>query len=79
MLHKGKKEINDMEANQELARVGLLNDSTPNPGKPLRKVLTALRDTNLLPQNIRQMYGSWVIKASATMARLPMVNQFQYC
>lgn len=79
MLLKGKREINDMEANQELARVGLLNDSTPNPGGPLRKVLIALRDANLLPQNIRQMYGSWVIKNSTTMARSPMVNQFQYC
>jgi len=79
MLLKGKKEINDMEANQELARVGLLNDSTPNPGKPLRKMLTGLRDANLLPQNIRQLYGSWVIKASNTIARFPTVNQFQYC
>lgn len=79
MVLKGKREINDMEANQELARVGLLNDSTPNPGSPLRKVLINLRDANLLPQNIRQLYGSWVIKISTTMARSPMVNQFQYC
>ncbi len=75
----GKNEINDMEANRELARVGLLNDSQPNPGKPLRNLLAGLRDSNLLPQNIRQIYGTWVIKLSTTIAKLPLINQFQYC
>lgn len=56
----GKNEINDMEANRELARAGL-------------------RDANLLPQNIRQIYGTWVIRLSTTIAKCPLVNQFQYC
>lgn len=43
----GKNEINDMEANRELARAGLLDDSLPNPGKPLRLLLAGLRDANL--------------------------------
>lgn len=79
MLANGKTEINDIEANMELARAGVLNDSQPSPGKPLREMLKALRDTNLLPQNIRQKYGIWFIKLSSTMAKMPTVNQFQYC
>lgn len=79
MLLKGKKEIDDMEANRELARAGLLTDSLPSPGKPLRNLLTRLRDSDLLPQNIRFMYGTWFIKLSKTIARLPQINQFQYC
>lgn len=79
MLLKGKKEINDMEANMELERVGLLNDSQPNPGSPLRNLLTSLRDSNLLPQNIRQAYGAWKIKLSGTIAKIPTIDQFQYC
>lgn len=79
MLSKGKTEISDIEANMELARAGVLHDSQPNPGRPLREMLASLRDTNLLPQNFRQRYGSWVIKLSSTMARTQMVNQFQYC
>lgn len=75
----GKNEINDMEANRELARAGLLDDSLPNPGKPLRLLLAGLRDANLLPQNIRQIYGTWVIRLSTTIAKCPLVNQFQYC
>lgn len=78
MIDKGKTEIGDIEANMELERAGLLSDSKPNPGKPLREMLKSLRDTNLLPQNIRQKYGSWSIKLSSTIARMPMVNQFQY-
>ncbi len=79
MVLKGKKEINDMEANRELARAGLLKDSQPNPGSPLRDLLIKMRDSNILPQNIRQVYGTWTIKLSKTIAKLPLVNQFQYC
>jgi len=79
MIAKGKTEIGDIEANRELARAKVLNDSQPYPGKPLREMLKALRDSNLLPQNIRQKYGSWVIKLSSTIAKIPTVNQFQYC
>ena len=39
MVNKGKKEIDDMEANMELARAGLLKDSQPSPGSPLRDLL----------------------------------------
>ena len=79
MVLKGKKEIGDMEANMELERAGLLNDSQPNPGSPLRDLLMKLRDANLLPQNIKQAYGAWTIKLSSTMAKFPLINQFQYC
>lgn len=79
MLLKGKKEINDMEANVELERVGLLEDSASVPGKPLRLLLRKLRDTNLLPQNIIEHCGSWSIKLSKTIAQKPTVEQFQYC
>ena len=79
MVLKGKKEINDMEANRELDRAGLLKDSQPNPGSPWRDLLIKMRDSNILPQNIRQAYGTWTIKLSKTMAKLPLVNQFQYC
>ena len=79
MVTKGKKEIDDMEANRELERVGLLKDSQPSPGSPLRDLLMKMRDSNLLPQNIRQTYGIWTIKLSKTMAKFPQVNQFQYC
>lgn len=79
MIVKGKKEIGDIEANMELERAGLLKDSIPSPGEPLRELLVSLRDSNHLPQNIRQKYGTWIIKLSSTMARNPMINQFQYC
>ena len=79
MVSKGKKEIDDMEANMELDRAGLLKDSQPNPGSPLRDLLTSMRDANVLPQNIRQAYGMWTIKLSKTMAKFPLINQFQYC
>ncbi len=78
MLHQGKMTINDMEANIELARVGLLNDSQPNPGKPLRDLLKTLRDSDQLPNNIFQKYGSWFIKLSTSIVKSPKINQFQY-
>lgn len=79
MVLKGKKEIDDMEANRELARVGLLKDSQPNPGSPLRDLLVKMRDSNVLPQNIRQRYGAWIIKSSKSIAKSPLIDQSQYC
>ena len=79
MTSKGKKEINDMEANRELEHAGLLNDSQTEPGLRLRNLLMIMRDTNHLPQNVKQVYGAWTIKLSTTMAKIPLVNQFQYC
>ena len=79
MVLKGKKEIDDMEANMELERAGLLTDSQPNPGSPVRNLLVKMRDANLLPQNVKQAYGSWTIRLSKTMAKFPLVDQFQYC
>lgn len=78
MAKVGKNEINDMEANRELARAGVLNDECVNPGEPLRRLLEALRDTNKLPENIRMIYGSWRIKLSGMVAKGPKVDQFQY-
>lgn len=54
MTSKGKKEINDMEANRELEHAGLLNDSQTEPGLPLRNLLMSMRDTNHLPQNVKR-------------------------
>ena len=79
MLRNGKSEINDMEANRELARVGLLHDSQPKPGSPLRMIFVKMRDSNILPHNIRQSCGRWLIKLSKSMANVPLVKQFQYC
>lgn len=79
MIDRGKTEIGDIEANMELERTGLLTDSKPNPGKPLRELLKGLRDANLLPQNIKQRYGTWSITHSSTAARRQIINQFQYC
>ena len=77
MIRTGKDEINEMEANRELANAGILNDETEPPGRPLREMLTKLRDSNLLPQNIRQRYGSWKIRISSTVMRKPtMVSVF---
>lgn len=73
MIRSGKDEINEMEANQELAREGMLADEMSHPGKPLREVLIKLRDSNRLPQNIRQRYGMWKIRISSTVARKPTV------
>ncbi len=79
MMSKSKKEINDMEANRELAHAGLLNDSQTAPGLPLRDLFVSMRDSNCLPQNVRQVCGAWTIKLSKTMAKFPLINQFQYC
>lgn len=76
MMRMGKHEINDMEANTELARVGLLEDDQPHPGRPLREFLAALRDSNLLPQNIKHFYGQWKIRISGTIAKMPLFMQF---
>lgn len=77
MMRTGKHEIDDIEANGELARVGLLEDEEPTPGRPLREILMRLRDSNLLPQNIRHLYGRWKIRISGTIAKAPMFFQFQ--
>lgn len=69
MIHSGKEEINEMEANRELERAGFMADEARHPGQPLRDILTELRDANILPQNIRQRYGAWKIKISGTMAK----------
>lgn len=76
MIHNGKKEIDEMEANRELARVGVLDDEASQPGEHLRNLLSSLRDTNLLPQNIRQRYGSWTIRISGTIAKKPQICPF---
>ena len=57
MICSGKDEINEMEANRELAKAGMLEDETSHPGRPLRELLNKLRDSNLLPQNICQRYN----------------------
>lgn len=73
MIRSGKEEINEMEANRELAKAGVLDDEASHPGKPLREILSKLRDANLLPQNIRQRYGAWKIRISGTVAKRPTV------
>ena len=78
MAKVGKEEISDMEANKELARTGLLNDEPSHPGRPLRELLSTLRDSNRLPEYIRMKYGTWYIKLSRMMARKPQIDQFQY-
>ena len=58
-----------MEANRQLSNAGILPDEESNPGEPLRKVLSELRDANLLPHNISQRYGAWKIKLSGTLLK----------
>ena len=72
MKRTGKHEIDEMEANTELARAGLLNDEDP-----FRELLMRLRDSNHLPENIKQIYGQWKIRISSTIAKAPMFFQFQ--
>ena len=76
MIHTGRHEIDEIEANSALARAGLLSDEDQHPGRPLRDILIRLRDSNHLPQNIRQMYGMWKIKLSGTIAKYPLILQF---
>ena len=76
MLRKGKTEIGDIEANQVLAVAGVINDDQAHTGRPLREILRKLRDTNLLPQNVRQFQGLWTIKHSKTMAKVLQIMQF---
>lgn len=77
MTQTGKHEIDEIEANSALARAGLLADEEPSPGRPLREILIRLRDSNLLPQNIKHMYGRWKIRLSRTIAKAPLFFQFQ--
>lgn len=67
MERSGKQVINEMEANSELARCGLMEDDQAEPGRPLRELLARLRDSNLLPRNIKQSFGAWVIKNSRSL------------
>ena len=53
-----------------------MNDDQTHPGKPLRELLVKLRDSNLLPQNVRQMNGLWTIRHSKTMAKVLQILQF---
>lgn len=76
MSKLGKVEINEIEANNELARVGLLKDDQRHPGRPLREYLSSLRDSNLLPQNIKQLQGLWRIKHSKTVMKVLQIMQF---
>ncbi len=76
MLRVGKLEIDTIEANRELERKGLLKDDSTNPGEPFRLLLCRLRDMNLLPQSVRQLYGTWKIKHSKTIAKMLTVFQF---
>ena len=68
MSKKGKTSIGDIEANMALAVAGVMNDDQAHPGRPLRELLRKLRDTNVLPQNVKQLYGSWTINHSKTGA-----------
>ena len=76
MLKMGKVEINEIEANNELARAGLMEDDQSRPGRPLREYLCSLRDTNLLPQNIKQLQGLWRIRHSNTVMKVLQILQF---
>ena len=76
MLKIGKVEINEIEANGALARAGLMDDDQSRPGRPLREYLCSLRDTNLLPQNIKQLQGLWRIRHSKTVMKVLQILQF---
>lgn len=73
MSRIGKVEINEIEANRELARTGLLKDDLVYPGEPLRDFLRELRDSNLLPKNFRQHNCLWIIRHSKTMAKVQQI------
>lgn len=76
MTRMGKAEINEIEANRELERAGLLADDQRHPGTPLREELCRLRDANRLPQNMRQLFGSWKIKHSKSIMKMLQIVQF---
>lgn len=76
MLSTGRLEIDAIEANRELDRKGLLKDDQTHPDKPLELLLGRLRDMNLLPQGVRQLYGTWKIKHSKTIAKVRMIFQY---
>ena len=76
MSKKGKTSIGDIEANMALAVAGVMNDDQEHPGRPLRELLRKLRDTNVLPQNVKQLYGSWTINHSKTIAKVLQILQF---
>ena len=76
MSKKGKTSIGDIEANMALAVAGVMNDDQAHPGRPLRELLRKLRDTNVLPQNVKQLYGSWTINHSKTIAKVLQILQF---
>jgi len=73
---RGKKEIDEMEANSELARQGLLEDDQAHPGRPLRELLAYLRDSNLLPRNVKQVFGAWKIKHSRALQMRQQIFMF---
>ena len=64
LTRNGKQSIDEIEANSELARQGLMVDDVSHPGRPLRELLSYMRDNNLLPRNVRQSFGAWVIRNS---------------
>ena len=76
MSRNGKTKIGDIEANRALAIAGVMNDDQSHQGRPLRELLRNMRDTNVLPQNIRQLYGTWTIKHSKTIAKVLQILQF---
>ena len=77
MIRVGKVEINDIEANHELERAGVMVDDLVYPGEPLRVFLRGLRESNLLPKNIRQENSIWAIKHSKLDAKVQVIfNQY---
>lgn len=73
MTRKGKVVINEIEANRELERAGIMNDDVVYPGEPLREFLRKLRDSNLLPRNISQLQSMWAIRHSKAVAKLHQI------
>lgn len=73
---RGKQEIDEMEANSELARQGLLEDDQAHPGRPLRELLAYLRDSNMLPRNVKQVFGAWKIKHSRALQMRQQIFMF---
>ena len=77
MMHTGRHEINEIEANSAFARAGLLSDEDPNPGRPLREILVKLRDRNLCRRISGKIYvGQWKIRLSGTILKYPTILQF---